>query len=73
MDVSDQPQNAREAQLEAALRESIQALDDWTVTYASDMCDEAHVEQARRRISDGGGTLAHIAFIQQRNRAALEK
>jgi hypothetical protein len=39
---------------------TIQALDDWTVTYASDMCDPEHVKAARRRISEYG-TLAYIA------------
>ncbi len=36
--------------------------DDWTRTYASDMCSPEHVEAARRRIADGGGTLAYIAY-----------
>jgi hypothetical protein len=54
-----------------ALQASIDALDDWLNTYASDMCDQDRVEAAWKRITDNGGTLAYIAQTQQRNREAL--
>jgi hypothetical protein len=64
--VSDE--NMREA-----LQASIDALDDWLNTYASDMCDQERVEAAWKRITDNGGTLAYIAHTQQRNREALSQ
>jgi hypothetical protein len=49
--------------LEAALKRAGQALNDWVVVYASDMCDDATVGQTKRRIWDAGGTLAYVAEI----------
>ena len=43
-----------------AITVAIQALNDWAVTYASDMCDEATIEAARARILKHG-TLAYTA------------
>lgn len=43
-----------------AIQVAIQALNDWAVTYASDMCDEATVEAARARVLKNG-TLAYTA------------
>jgi hypothetical protein len=61
------------AKAREALEESQQALNDWVVTYASDMCDEKTVQEARERIVAAGGTLAYIANITERNRAALQQ
>ena len=54
-----------------ALRASMIALDDWLNTYASEFCDEERVKEAGERIMSGGGTLAYIADLQERNRRAL--
>lgn len=54
-----------------ALERSIVAIDDWLHTYAPDECMREHVRDTRLRIYDGGGTLAYIAEIQSRNRAAI--
>lgn len=54
-----------------ALRECLTALDDWTNTYAAELCDETRVREAFERIHDAGGTLAYIARITQAARRAL--
>lgn len=54
-----------------ALRRSMVAIDDWLHVYASDMCDEADVQDSRQRIAEAGATLSYIASVQQNNRAAL--
>ena len=54
-----------------ALRAAITALDDWTNIYASDMCDEARVKEARDRISESG-TLGYIATTVEQCRNALK-
>ncbi|MHC2481612.1 hypothetical protein [Rhizobium leguminosarum] len=51
------------AELEAALKLSFRAINDWVVVYASDMCDDARVEETKLRIRDAGGTLAYVAEI----------
>lgn len=58
--------------LEAALRNSMTAIDDWLHVYAYDMCDEADVRNSHKRIANEGGTLSYIASVQQQNRQALE-
>lgn len=63
---------ARVGELEAALRASRIGLDDWLNQYASELCDEERVKEARERIADNGGTLAYIAQLQDQNRRALE-
>lgn len=57
--------------LRAALERSTQALDDWVVTYASELCLEASVSASRARILEGGGTLAYVAQITDANRKLL--
>jgi hypothetical protein len=47
------------------------ALDDWLNTYAHEMCAEKRVREATKRISDGGGTLAYIADLQQEIRKCI--
>lgn len=37
-----------------------QVLDDWTATYAAEMCDPEHVKAAYRRINEHCGTLRYI-------------
>lgn len=37
------------------------ALNDWLLTYASDMCHASDVDAARARIRQAGGTLAYIS------------
>lgn len=56
-----------------ALEDSQQALNDWVVTYASDMCGEKTVQEAKERINGAGGTLAYIAGISERNRIVLQQ
>lgn len=56
--------------LQAALRRSMLAIDDWLNTYAVDMCDPDRVAEARARIGKVG-TLAYIADVQDQNRNAL--
>lgn len=47
--------------LRKALESAIVALDSWTNTYASDLCNEKYVKEAQQRIADAGGTIAYIA------------
>lgn len=56
--------------LKEALEASVTAIDDWLNIYAEDHCDEARVRSAKERVHRSG-TLAYIAEVQQRNRAAL--
>jgi len=58
--------------LREALTNSTIALDDWLRTYAWDLCKEEHVEESRKRIQLGGGTLYYIAVLQEANRNALK-
>ncbi len=58
------------SKVEAALKRSMVALDDWLSTYADDMCHPDQVEASRARIAKYG-TLAYIADVQQQNREAL--
>ena len=65
--------------LKSALREcvetlnsSVVAIDDWLNTYAPELCNKDRVEQARKRIFEVG-TLAYIADIQLKNRAAIKQ
>lgn len=57
--------------LRGALRASETALDDWLHQYAADLCNDADVVETQDRIMRHGGTLAYIAQVQERNRAAL--
>lgn len=61
------------AKAREALEDSQQALNDWVVTYASDMCGEKTVQEAKERINGAGGTLAYIAGISERNRIVLQQ
>jgi len=63
---------ARVGELEEALQASRIGLDDWLNQYASALCDEERVKEARERIADNRGTLAYIAQLQDQNRRALE-
>ncbi len=63
---------AHVAELEAALKDSITAIDDWLNTYAAELCDEQRVMEARKRISQYG-TIGYIAHVQEANRKALEQ
>ena len=60
-----------EENLRKALLRSNQALDDWVRTYAPEFCGDEHVEETRKRITEGGGTLAYIADIREGNKKAL--
>ena len=62
----------RISELEAALRQSMIALDDWLNIWAADMCGVDRVEQARERVSRNG-TIAYISDVQSINRAALRE
>jgi hypothetical protein len=61
------------ARAKALLRECGIALDDWVHQYASEMCDEKHVQESVQRILDGGGTLAYVANLRQRIRELVDK
>ncbi len=50
--------------LERALMLAQIALNDWTVSYAPDMCSDEDVAETRERMSSG--TLYHIADVQAR-------
>ena len=54
----------------ALLVEIEQALDDWIATYAPQFSDPKHVEQARKRLMDNGGTLAYVTDLRERVTAA---
>lgn len=58
--------------LRAALVRSMTAIDDWLNLYASDLCDEARVKEAEKRIGENG-TLWYIATVQEQNLRALGK
>jgi hypothetical protein len=45
------------------LRRAAVALNDWTHTYASELCDSERVAQAWARIEAAGGTVAYIADL----------
>ena len=67
----DATKDAAQDGLVEALERSMVAIDDWLHIYASDMCDEADVQDSRQRIAEAGATLSYIASVQQNNRAAL--
>jgi len=46
-----------------ALERSEIALNDWCVTYASDLCDDESVKKAWTRIRENAGTLSYIAHL----------
>lgn len=48
----------------------LQALNDWAVTYAPDMCDDDTVSQAKSRILEHG-TLAYIANASEKMREVI--
>jgi hypothetical protein len=67
------PDGSRVEQLDHALRESSQCLDDWIVTYASEFCNQDQIKATGRRVRNGGGTLAYIADQVAKNKDLLEK
>lgn len=48
------------------------ALDDWTNTYAEELCNEERVKEAWDRIRDNGGTIHYIACLVQECRNQLK-
>lgn len=64
--------NATEKNLREALLRSNDALDDWVRTYAAELCGDKYVEESRKRIREGGGTLAYIADVKEGNKKALD-
>jgi hypothetical protein len=56
--------------LREALERSVVALDDWTHTYAPELCNPVAVKDAWGRINERG-TLYYIAEIQQANADVL--
>lgn len=52
-----------------ALDTAIQVLNDWTCTYASDFCEDKHVDAAKKRINLYG-TIAYIADAVQKCKEA---
>lgn len=54
-----------------ALQHAQTALDDWTNTYAPELCDEERVKESLERISKTG-TLAYIATVNAIISKALE-
>ena len=63
---------ATKKDLQAALKRSEIAIEDWFNIYASEFCDEKRVAEARARIRENGGTLAYIADVQKQNKEALK-
>jgi hypothetical protein len=61
----------REQRLEAALRQSMTAIDDWLNVSFPEHCDPERVGAARQRVLQHG-TVAYIADVQETNRKALE-
>lgn len=59
-------------EIDAAMVQAMTAIDDWLSIYASDMCDDARVEEARKRVNEHG-TLWYIACVQKVNSDALAK
>jgi hypothetical protein len=57
--------------LRAALRIALQGINDWLHLYAPDMCSEAGVAEASRRVHEHG-TLAYIAGLNEVIGNALE-
>lgn len=57
--------------IEQKCRVALQALSDWSVTYAPDMCDPETVEKAKARILEHG-TLAYIANATDQLNAAIQ-
>lgn len=55
-----------------ALMSSMTAIDDWLNLYASELCDEVRVEEAKARVG-AAGTLAYIADVQEANRIAMSE
>jgi len=43
-----------------------QSFADWILTYAPELCDKRDVQDARKRIAAGGGTLAYITRLRER-------
>jgi hypothetical protein len=62
---------AEAERLKAALVAAMQAVNDWIITYAADQCGQEEVKAARKRISDGGGTLAYVTDIMEMADKAL--
>ena len=58
------------AQLVEALKTSITAIDDWLHIYAEELCNEPDVAASKVRVHENG-TLAYIAYVQDKNRVAL--
>ena len=56
---------ARGVELAGALERAKEAMDTWVCMFAPELCDAAHVEQAKARIR-GVGTLAYIAEINKK-------
>lgn len=48
----------------------LQALNDWAVTYAPDMCDNDTVQEAKSRVLEHG-TLAYIADASEKMREVI--
>jgi hypothetical protein len=61
------------AELLEALKESRQALNYWTLTYAPDQCNSEAVDKCREDIYSQGGTLAYIAKIGAKCEAAIRR
>ena len=61
----------KQPEIIAALTASNLALDDWTHTYAPELCGGRHVLASKDRIAFWGVTLAYIAKVRRDNTAAL--
>lgn len=65
--------NPSYTELKSILERSARALDDWILTYASEHCDEKHVEEAWTRITNGGGTLAYTTELRTEIEELIDK
>ncbi|MBS0257212.1 MAG: hypothetical protein JSR13_05785 [Proteobacteria bacterium] len=57
--------------IEEKCKFALQALNDWAVTYAPDMCSDESVARAKARIHEHG-TLAYIANATDQLHAAIQ-
>lgn len=62
---------AENERLRAALIQSVTAIDDWLNIYASDLCEDARVKEAKCRVFKYG-TLAYISRVQEVNKDAMK-
>lgn len=56
-----------------ALKAADCALTDWVRSYAPELCDSNHLRESSKRVYEAGGTLAYIAGVRMKIKAALSR